>query len=156
VSIFAEEMHVYPKGILSGLALLAKGDVAAARADLAAALDTLNALVAERPDDHRLYSSIGLCQAGLQQPKAAVANGRKSVEMYPLSKDHYGATWRLEEMAIIYAMAGYRKEAIEQLDEILSMPGPVTTYTIEFNPAFDWLRDDPDFQAMIRKHKPTS
>lgn len=52
--------------------------------------------------------------AGLGQPETAIANGRKSVEMYPMSKDRYGGPWRLIEMALIYALAGHVDEAIDQ------------------------------------------
>ena len=86
-SIINDEGIVYPKSLFLGLMRLAKGDSVAARIDFGAAKQTLIELIAERPDDHRLYSSLGLAQAGLGDFETGVANGRKSVDMYPISKD---------------------------------------------------------------------
>jgi tetratricopeptide (TPR) repeat protein len=154
--MYADEMRVYPNTILSGLNHLMAGDSVAARADLEAALDTLRTLAVERPDDHRLYGAMGLALAGLGRGEEAVANGRRSVELYPMSKDRYGATWQLIELARIYALAGYKDEALAQLDDLLSIPSIVTTDWIRIEPAFDTLHDDPRYEALLRKYEPTS
>jgi serine/threonine-protein kinase len=155
-TVYSDEGRILPRSLLVGLVRVAKGDTAAARSDFEAALDTLATLVKQRPDDHRLYSAIGLCQAGLGQAEAAVANGRKSAEMYPLSKDRYAGTWRLNVLAQIYALAGWNEEAIAQLDELLSIPSLVSTATIRLNPMYDGLRDDPRYRKMMQKHDPNA
>ena len=146
----------YPRTLHTGLAHLANGDEAAARADLEAASKTLEALIRERPDDHRLYGALGLAQAGLGEGDAAVANGRRSVELYPMSKDRFGGPWRLMEMAKIYGLAGYVDEALDQIDELLSVDCYATPTWVRLRPEFDSIRNDPRFEELLRKYDPTT
>jgi len=150
------EAGVAPNTLLRGLAYLAKGDSASARGELESASKTLQALIEERPDDHRLYSALGLAQAGLGMDEAAVANGRKSVEMYSMSKDRFGGAWRLLPMAEIYAMVGYNDEALEQIEELLTIPVNVNATWIRQHALFDRIRNDPRFEELLRKHEPSS
>jgi non-specific serine/threonine protein kinase len=152
---YMDEGGVFPNALLRGLAYRAKGNHATAKREFESAVSYFDAHIEERPDDHRLYSGLALAQAALGQTEAAVANGRKSVEMYPMSKDRYGGAWRLMEMANIYAVAGYVDEAIKQIDEVLTIDCWPTATWYRMNPLFESLREDPRFEEMLRKHDPS-
>jgi len=156
LDIASQEDHFAPNTLLTGLAHLANGDSAEARSDLTAAYDTLVTFSKERPDDHRIFAAMGLALAGLGRGEAAVANGRKSMEMYPMSKDRYGGAWRLIDMACIYSLAGYTDEALAQLDEVLSIASYVNANWVDQNPDFDPIRNDPRFAELLRKYAPTT
>jgi TolB-like protein/cytochrome c-type biogenesis protein CcmH/NrfG len=53
------------------------------------------------------------------------------------------------EASRVFALAGLANHAIALLEPLFTSPGPVTTFTIEVDPAFDDIRDDPGFVAMM-------
>ena len=57
------------------------------------------------------------------------------------------------EYARIFSIAGMTTEAIEILESILVPPSNTTVYTIDLDPAFDGVRDDPEFLAMMERHR---
>ena len=57
------------------------------------------------------------------------------------------------EFARIYAMAGLATDSIEILEPLFSPPSETSVFTVSLDPAFDSIRDDPDFVAMIERHR---
>jgi tetratricopeptide (TPR) repeat protein len=91
------------------------GETEQARQGYAAALVELEAAVAERPDDPRLHSSLGIALAGLGRREEAVAEGRRATELLPRSKDGFYYLPFAIDLAQIYVMVGDHDRAIEQL-----------------------------------------
>ena len=54
-------------------------------------------------------------------------------------------------LAEVYAVIGENANAIELLDGLLSRPGGVTVASLKLDPAMDRLRDDPNFQILLKK-----
>ena len=54
--------------------------------------------------------------------------------------------------AQIYAIAGLAPETIELLESLLLPPSNTSVYTIDLDPAFDGIRKNPEFVAMMEKH----
>ena len=48
---------------------------------------------------------------------------------------------------------GETERAMELLDELLTSQSAETAEGIEANPAWDPIRDDPRFQAVLKKHR---
>ena len=84
--------------------------------------------------------------------KEAIREGELAMEMMPLEKDFYIAILRMEDLAHIFAMTGEYELAIELLDEMLSMPGNISTNLIMKDPSWEPLWSLPEFKEMLEKH----
>ncbi|MCK5484454.1 MAG: tetratricopeptide repeat protein, partial [Gemmatimonadetes bacterium] len=105
----------------------------------------------ENPDDARAYGALGIALAGLGRYAEAVREGRKAVELVPLSKDAFNAKEHLRELARIYAMVGEHDAAIDELELLLSLPGPLSVARLRIDPTWDPLREHPRFQALVAR-----
>jgi TolB-like protein/Flp pilus assembly protein TadD len=100
------------------------------------------------PDDHRLYSSLGIAYAGLGLDKKATSAGEKAIKMLPVSKEAYRGVFLVEDLAHIYVMVGKYDEAISQLDYLLSIPALLSIKILELDPRWSPLRNLPQFIKM--------
>jgi len=57
------------------------------------------------------------------------------------------------EYARIYAIAGLAAESIEILEPLFSPPSETSIHTVDLDPAFDGIREDPEFIAMMKRHR---
>jgi hypothetical protein len=71
----------------------------------------------------------------------------------PASKDALAALDPLDSLAVVYTMVGQPGEAIAVLDDRLSRIGSRTAHTLRLDPAWDPLRSDPRFQALLKKYE---
>jgi TolB-like protein/Tfp pilus assembly protein PilF len=111
----------------------------------------LESRIVKAPEDHRLYSALGIAYAGLGQKGKAIENGAKAVEMLPMNKDAYFGVYRIEDMARILVMTGDYNKALEQIKFLLSHPGPLSVKILELDPDWKPLRELPEFKKIIRK-----
>jgi tetratricopeptide (TPR) repeat protein len=104
------------------------------------------------PDDARLYSSLGICFAGLGEKEKAIAHCKKGVELLPLSKESWRGYYRLVELAQAYVMVGEYKQAIELIDLLLSVPGILSPPLLKLETRWSPLWDMPAFVELIAKY----
>ena len=74
------------------------------------------------------------------------------VALMPLSKEAYRGAFRLEDLARVQALVGDHDQAIDHLDELLTKPGRLCAAIVALDPAWDPLRRNPRFQALLKKH----
>jgi hypothetical protein len=55
------------------------------------------------------------------------------------------------EAANAFIVAGDRDTAFRVLDALASVPSPLTSARLRLNPVYDSLRDDPRYDALLRK-----
>lgn len=113
----------------------------------------LEGKVRTQPDDDRFHGSLGVAYAGLGRKKEAIESGKKGIELCPMSKEAWRAAFRVEDMARIFVMVGEHEEAIKKLDFLLSVPAEISVPGILADPTWAQLRNHPDFQELIRKHR---
>jgi hypothetical protein len=77
------------------------------------------------------------------------------VELLPISKDALNGARVAEYLAVIYAMVGEKKRAIDQLSVTVRRPGHVKLRGIVLHPYWDPLRGDPRFEKLVEKAKKT-
>jgi TolB-like protein/Flp pilus assembly protein TadD len=142
-----------PNSLFAAFAHELMGETEQARQGYEAALVELEAAVAERPDDPRLHSSLGIALAGLGRREEAVAEGRRATELLPRSKDGFYYLPFAIDLAQIYVMVGDHDRAIEQLEELLTNPSWISVTWLENDPIWNPLRDAPEFQEMLRRHR---
>jgi TolB-like protein/Tfp pilus assembly protein PilF/predicted Ser/Thr protein kinase len=144
------EQSYVPKELLLADAQTLKGNHAAARQAFAAARHRIEAELVRTPDDARLHSVHGLALAGLGEKEAAIAAGRKAVELLPVATDALSGPERLLDLAKIYAAVGEREQAIAELQRLLSIPSLVAPGILRLDPAWDTLRDREEFKRLAR------
>nr|NIV10790.1 hypothetical protein [Fodinibius sp.] len=66
----------------------------------------MEAKILEQPEDSRFHTSLGIAYAGLGRKEDALREGKKGVELLPISKEAWRGSYRLKDMAIIYTMVG--------------------------------------------------
>jgi len=113
----------------------------------------LESKIEERPEDARLHSSLGIAYAGLGRKEDAVREGKLGVELLPVSKEAMRGAFRAEDLAKIHVMVGEFDAAIDQLEFLLSNPGPMSIPLLRLDPAWAPLRDHPRFKKLLEEGK---
>jgi hypothetical protein len=72
--------------------------------------------------------------------------------MVPESQDAFDGPRFAGLLAEIYAWTGEFDEAFRLLDHLLAVPNGLTVPMLKLEPAWDPLRKDPRFQALIEKY----
>ncbi|HEV3147991.1 MAG TPA: tetratricopeptide repeat protein [Chthoniobacterales bacterium] len=140
------------KYYLLGFARKALHDEAGARAALLKAKDLVEAQLKKSPDSPDLRIQLAKVLAYLGEKDAALTEARRATEILPESKDAFGGPEITAGMAEVCAIVGENTRAIELLDGLLGRPSPVTVALLKLSPAWDPLRKDPRFQALIDKY----
>jgi TolB-like protein/Tfp pilus assembly protein PilF len=140
------------KYYLLGFARKALHDEAGARAALLKAKDLVEAQLKKSPDSPDLRIQLAKVLAYLGEKDAALGEAQRAAELLPESKDAFGGPEITEGVAEVCAIVGENTRAIELLDGLLGRPSPVTVALLKLSPAWDPLRKDPRFQALIDKY----
>jgi TolB-like protein/Tfp pilus assembly protein PilF len=112
----------------------------------------LEKALAENPEDARYHASLGLAYAYLGREEDAVREGRRAIELYPMSRSAFEAPRGYWNLAAICTVAGEYEEAVRQLQYLMSVPFG-NTYSpaiLRIDPQWDPLRDRSDFQALLK------
>lgn len=72
------------------------------------------------------------------------------MELYPVSKDSTWGPYRVYYLASIYMEVGEHEDAIDQLEVILSRPGPFSVSYLRMDPCWIPLRKHPRFQKLLQ------
>src|SRR6266404_4978259 len=113
-------------------------------------------LLNEAPQDPARHAQHGLILAALGQKEAAIAEGKRGVELLPESQDAFDGPQGTAALAQIYAWTGESDEAFRLLDHLLTIPNGLTVPMFKLDPAWDPLRKDPRYQALIDKYSAKS
>jgi len=140
------------KYYLIGFARKALQDEAGARAAFLKAKDVVETQLKQSPDAADMRIQLAKILAYLGQKNAALAEAQRATELLPESKDAFGGPEITAGVAEVYCIVGENGRAIEVLDGLLSRPSGVTVPLLKLSPAWDPLRNDPRFQALIDKY----
>src|SRR5437762_7754054 len=145
-----------PKTLLQGLIHLLQGDKTKAQPELEHARRISEKLLREAPEDSTRHAQHGLILAALGQKQEAIAEGKRAVELLPESQDALDGPHATANLAQIYAWTGEFDEAFRLLDHLFAVPSNLTVPMLKLDPAWDPLRQDPRYQALIDKYSPKS
>jgi TolB-like protein/Flp pilus assembly protein TadD/predicted Ser/Thr protein kinase len=114
----------------------------------------LENMVQSRPGEAAFHGQLGIVYAGLGRREEAVREGKKAVELLPVSRDafEYGPL-NVANLAQIYVMVGDYDEGVEQLEYLLSIPGCFSIPYLRIDPAWAPLRSHPRFQKLLARSK---
>jgi TolB-like protein/Flp pilus assembly protein TadD len=142
-----------PKTLLEGEIYRLQGDEAKARTAFEHARVVSEQLLREAPDDPARHGQHGLILAALGQKQEAIAEGKRAVELVPESQDAFDGPLGTAALAQIYAWTGEFDEAFRLLDHLLTVPTHgLTVPMLKLDPAWDPLRKDARYQALIDKY----
>ena len=135
--------------LMKALVLRANGRNLEARAQFHSARMSLETTVRHWPNDGYYAGLLGLALAGLGHSVDAIREGKRAVDLVPVTKDAQWAGYLRANLARIYLLLDRRDEAIEQLEIVLSRPGPLSAGWLRADPFWDPLRSSPRFQRLI-------
>jgi TolB-like protein/Tfp pilus assembly protein PilF len=141
-----------PKEYLEGALYTFLNDKKQARSAFQRARPVAERAVRESPDDASRHVRLGMILAGLGEKEAAIAEGKRAVELRPESRDALDGPKTTVALAQIYTWTGENDQALQLLDRSLSTPNGVTVPFLRLDPIWDPLRSDPRFQALIDRY----
>ena len=97
-------------------------------------------------------SALGIAYAGLDRKAEAIREGKRAVELSPVSKDPYAGLSNVGTLAVIYTMVGEYDAALEEIEYLLSIPSYMSVQNLRLDPRWDPLRDHPRFEALLDKY----
>ena len=147
-----------PKAFFAGCTALARGDEAKADAAFEAARPSFEEAVREAPENATRHANLGLLYGFMGRKEAAIAEGRRAVELKPESQDALDGTLMNSYLALIYARAGEPELAFPLLERLLRTPGATDSvhYSVsvqDLRHRWEWdpLRTDPRFRKLIEE-----
>jgi TolB-like protein/DNA-binding winged helix-turn-helix (wHTH) protein/Flp pilus assembly protein TadD len=123
-----------------------------ARAAYARERARIEQLLLATPADFTLHAALGLCLAGSGQRAQAIREGRRAVELLPISKDAVQGQGPVMTLAEIYTLVDEPGLACEQLEVLLAIPSRISVQLLELDPRWAPLRAHPCYRALVRSH----
>ncbi len=150
------KIQAAPKLLFAAALRASLGQTEKAREGFETAVRLLEPEVLARPRNALYHSSLGVAYAGLGRKEEALGEGRRALDLLPVSKDAvYGLTHVLD-LAQIHVLLGEFDEAVERLEFLLSRPGWISVPFLKADPRWLRLRGDSRFEALLAKHAPKS
>jgi TolB-like protein len=115
-----------------------------------AAREQLNGKVEANPTNPFLMTALARADLALGRNQEAIGEGRRAMELLPISEDAFEgpdiAIWTAE----VYALANQPDAAFAQLDILARIPAVHLNYgELKTNPGWDPLRKDPRFDKLL-------
>jgi tetratricopeptide (TPR) repeat protein len=142
-----------PRSFFEGLIARARNDAAGAETAFRAARVEMDKIVRDQPDYAQAFCVLGMIDAALGRKEDALHEGRRAVELLPVTKDALAGAAVLTNLAITYAWVGEKDLAIRQLEELVRIPSPACYGQLKLHPFWDALRGDPRFEKLVEESK---
>jgi TolB-like protein/Tfp pilus assembly protein PilF len=144
----------FPVSWCEAMAARLRADEEAAQRAFAKAREEMAALVQQAPNNAGALAVLALCDAMLGNKDAAIREGRRAVELLPISKDALNGPLLVGYLAVIYAWTGEKDLAMEQLEIATKVPSYWSYGNLKLHPLWDPLRDDERFARLLERLAP--
>jgi serine/threonine protein kinase/predicted Zn-dependent protease len=151
MDIFGSQTEIETKQGLQGFVYSLMGERERSREAYQAALAILSGEAEKSPEDYRLRIALGRVHAGLGNKEKAIEEGKRGVELLPVSKNALHGPAQLMYLAQIYTMAGEHSAALDQLEHMMSISCVISVHYLRINPELDPLRDNPRFKRLVEQ-----
>lgn len=101
------------------------------------------------------WSRLGLVD-GLGRKGNAIREGERACALLPVAKDTIDGPSYITSLALIYAWAGEKDRALDQLALSAKLPSGVTYGELKLSPQWDVLRGDPRFERVVASLAPAT
>lgn len=139
----------FPRPFCEGLAARAAGDTAAAQKAFLAARIEVEKTQREQPDYGPVYTVLGLIDAALGRKEEAIHEGRRAIELLPVTKDSLDGAELMKYLGVIYAWCDEKDLALQQIAATLRIPSTLNYGNLKLRPYWDSLRGDPRFEKIV-------
>jgi hypothetical protein len=143
----------YPRSWYAAIIARARGDKEKARLAFTEARVVLEERFKAAPTA-RTRAVLAQVYAGLGLKELAITEVETPADRFPISRDGYNGPIILQSLAQVAAWTGDKPRAIEAIKVLLSHPGYLSYGFLLKDPAWAPLRDDPQFQAVVRSQAP--
>jgi tetratricopeptide (TPR) repeat protein len=144
----------FPRASCEGVVAQMKGDNAAAHAAFTTARNETAKLIADQPDYAEALCVLGMADAALGHKEDAIREGRRAVDLLPVSKNAIEGALLIKYLAVVYAWTGEKDLAFEQLTIAAKLPGFLSYGELRLHPRWDPLRGDPRFEKIVASLAP--
>jgi TolB-like protein/Flp pilus assembly protein TadD len=140
-----------------GLLARAMKDEARARTAFSKARAEQEKIVQAQPDYGPALCVLGLIDAALGRKQAALAEGRRAIELLPVEKDSVNGNYVIQYFALTAAWAGEKDLALQQME--IGARAPAASIVLSYGalkllPFWDPLRGDPRFEKIVSSLAP--
>jgi tetratricopeptide (TPR) repeat protein len=139
----------FPRSWCEAFAARARGDAAAAKADFLAAREEIEKAVNAQPGYGPGLTLLGLTDAALGRKEEALREGRRAVELLPVTKDSIDGAELVKYLAVIYAWCDEKDLALNQIAATLKIPSTLSYGNLKLHPCWDPLRGEPRFEKVV-------
>ena len=126
-----------------------RGNSAEARAYADSARRTFEEQLKVTPNDDQRHVLLGLALAHLGRKAEAISEGKRAVQLLPISQDAYAGAYTQHQLARIYLLVGEPEKALDQLEPLLKMPYYLSPGWLRIDPNFAPLRGNPRFERLV-------
>ena len=151
-----------PKTYLEGCIWLAQGRNDRAQEFFEAARPSMEAETLAHPGNAVRHARLGLLYAYMARKTDAIREGKRAVQLTPISKDAMDGHQWVCNLALIQARVGDADQAIPMIEHLLREPGCVSPldeasmsqWELRLRWQWDPLRSDPRFQKILAEPEP--
>jgi serine/threonine protein kinase len=126
-----------------------RGDQTHARVYADSARLALEQQIRASPDDAQRRVFRGLALAYLGRKAEAIADGKRSVALLPISRDAFTGPYLHHQLARIYLLTGESEKALDELEPLLKIPYYLSSGWLRIDPTFAPLRGNPRFGGLL-------
>jgi tetratricopeptide (TPR) repeat protein len=145
---------LWPRDWYVGLVAHGFGDESASHVAFTAARAIAQKTVQEQPDYAPAWEILGAIDAGLGATDDAITEGRRAIELLPVSKDAWDGPALVTNLALIYTWVGEKDHALQELAASAQMPVGISYGELKLSPGWDGLRGDPRFDKIVASLAP--
>ena len=143
-----------PRSWSEGVVARYAGDMEEAKGAFMAAREEVAEKVRESPDYAELLSVLGMIDANLGRKEDAIREGKRAIELLPITRDSINGALLLQNLAYIHLLTGEKALACQQLAVAAQVPGDLSYGQLQLHPDWDPLRNEPCFQEVIHTLAP--
>jgi TolB-like protein/class 3 adenylate cyclase/Tfp pilus assembly protein PilF len=144
----------FPDSWCEGLVARLRGDRSAAQKAFLQARTEIQEILRQQPDYAEALCVLGLVDAALGKNTEAIKEGRRAVELCPLTKDAVEGALLIDYLAVIYTWTGEKDLALQQLEVAARIPNGWTYGDLRADPYWDSLRGDKRFEKITASLAP--
>src|SRR6266545_3315122 len=153
---YGNDIVKFSRPFVEGVIARMTNDEQKASAAFTAARAEQENVVRAQPDYAPALCVLGLIDAALGRKDEALREGRRSIELLPMTKDALNGSGMVFYFAMIAAWTGEKDLACEQLSKAIGQSRDLSYGQLKLLPFWDPLRGDPRFEKIVASLAPKS
>jgi TolB-like protein len=143
--------RLIPRSMLLAAGHECAGNLGIARQHHAQALEQIRPRLEAEPNNSRLLQLRGIALAGLGRGAEAIAAMELAVEACPVTRDAIEGVEALESLAEVLTAVGERDRALDVLERLAELPGPLGPKALGLQPRWRTLHGHPRFETLVNR-----